>query len=185
MSGTAGLGTIGVTTISSQGSQLTSFDGFSSAKGSAAMGTVSFATGALLSGSVSGGGVFSTTGSSFTVIGIGKWEHGLPGSPKGKMTLFSGSFVGPIDWTLDSVVGPKRTYTLTGDLAGVLWNGTTVTGATVQNFFTENNGQMNQGIGHMSVGSTQLATVPEPGTLGLLGAGLVAIAGAVRRKLMI
>src|ERR1022692_1602212 len=76
MTGTGGAGTIGASTVTSNQSQLTSFDGFTSSKG-ADLGRVNFATGALLSGTVSGGGVFSATGSSFTVIGQGKWLAGL------------------------------------------------------------------------------------------------------------
>ena len=112
---------------------------------------------------------------------MGKWLKGLAGTHKGKNTLFSGSFVGPIDWTLISHVGPKYTYSLTGDLVGVLWNGTKVSGETTQYFYTYN-GQLLAGIAHLTTGGTQLG-VPEPGTLGLLGTGLLGIAGIFRRKL--
>jgi hypothetical protein len=182
---TNGLGTIGTSVISSKGSQLTNFawGSFSATSGKgSALGSVNFATGALATGSVSGGGTFAG-GGSFDIVGQGSWMAGLPGSPKGKTTLFSGSFVGPIDWTLDSKSGPKETYTLTGNIAGTLFNGTAITGTTSQNFYTYN-GQLVAGIGHISIGSTTLSAVPEPGTLGLLGTGLVGVAGMLRRKLM-
>jgi hypothetical protein len=185
MSGTGGLGTVGTSMISSKGSQLTNFSlgsfSASSTKGTD-LGSVSFTTGALSSGSVSGGGTFAG-GGSFTLVGQGIWLAGLSSSPKGKSTLFRGSFVGPIDWTLDSKVGPKETFTLTGNIAGTLYNGIFVSGTTTQNFYSYS-GQLFSGVGHIQVGNTTLSTVPEPGTLGLLETGLVGIAAVFRRKLI-
>jgi len=181
MAGTGGLGTVGVSTIMSHQSELTSFDGVLEPSHNTTLGYLNYTTGTLASGSISGGGVFNG-GGSFTIIGIGKWMASIGAPTKGKVTLFTGTWVGPVDWTLTSHVGPKETYTLTGDLTGVLWNGQSVTGSTTQNFYTYN-GQLLAGIGHITVGSTSL-TVPEPGTLGLLGTGLLGIAGMFRRKLM-
>ena len=181
MPGTGGLGTVGVSTITSNQSELTSFDGVLEPSKSTSLGYLNFTTGTLASGSISGGGVFNA-GGSFTIIGIGKWMASIGAPTKGKVALFTGTWVGPVDWTLTSKVGSKETYTLSGDLAGVLWNGRGVTGQTTQNFYTYN-GQLLAGIGHITVGTTTL-TVPEPGTLGLLGTGLVGIAGMFRRKLM-
>jgi hypothetical protein len=161
--------------ISSMQSQLKSFNGITNPLGHS-IGSVSFSTGALVSGSLLSGGVFSATGSSFVVIGKGNY-----GEPKG--TIFSGSFVGPITWTLTSAPGAKNlTYSLTGTIQGMLYNGRIVSGVTTQNFFTVQP-QLDGGIAHIRGGITTLST-PEPGTLGLLGAGLVGVAGMFRRKLM-
>jgi hypothetical protein len=161
--------------ISSIGSQLKSFNGIVAPAGHS-LGSVRFSTGALISGSLAAGGTFSSTGSSFVVIGNGSY-----GQPKG--TIFSGSFVGPIIWTLTSAPGVKNlTFTLSGTIQGMLYDGRTVSGSTVQNIYTVN-GQLSQGIGHIKVGSTPLA-IPEPGTLSMFGAGLVAAAGMFRRKLV-
>jgi len=170
-------GSVSVTAagIVSTQSQLKSFNGVVAPAGHS-LGSVSFSTGALTSGSIAAGGVFSATGSSFIVIGKGNY-----GQPKG--TIFTGSFVGPITWTLTSAPGVKNlTYSLTGQIQGMLYNGRIVTGSTTQDIYTVN-GQLIQGKGHIRVGVTNL-TAPEPGTLGLLGTGLLGMAGMFRRKLL-
>ncbi len=168
-------GTISVSTagITSKGSELTGFNGIVAPKGHS-LGSVSYTTGALLSGSVAGGGAFSSAGSTFDVTG-----NGQGGVPKG--SIFTGSFIGPIDWTLVSQVGPHLTYTLAGDITGMLYTGRTVTGTTTQTIVSVN-GQLAQGIGHIRAGASHLNT-PEPGSLMLMGTGLLSVAGVVRRRL--
>jgi hypothetical protein len=168
--GSVSVSTAGITSV---GSQLKQFNGVVATPGHS-LGSVSFSTGALLSGSILTGGTFSDAGSSFLVIGKGnKVPH--------KGTIFSGAFVGAIAWTLVSQKGQGLTYELSGDIAGTLWNGHFVTGTTTQTIYSTN-GQISQGIGHIRAGDTKLLT-PEPGTLGLLGTGLVVIGGMLRRKL--
>jgi hypothetical protein len=158
--------------ITSRGSQLKQFNGVV-ASPHRSLGSVSFSTGALVSGSILTGGTFSDAGSSFVVIGRG---NQVPH----KGTIFSGTFVGPITWTLVSQQGQSLTYELSGTIQGTLWNGRFVTGTTTQTIYSVP-AQILGGVGHIRVGNTSILT-PEPGTLGLLGTGLVAIAGMLRRK---
>jgi hypothetical protein len=143
------------------------------------LGGVTFSTGALISGGTHAlqmGGTFAG-GGSFTITG-----NGTDGIPNG--TVFTGSFSGPVTWTLITLANGTHNYTLTGSITGQ-WGGTgpMVDGATVQ--LTINTGKgFFDGSTTISSGDTNIGgTVPEPGTLGLLGTGLVGLAGIVRKKL--
>jgi hypothetical protein len=136
------------------------------------LGTVTFSTGALASGSLQMGGTFAA-GGSFTITG-----NGTNGIPNG--TIFTGTFSGPVTWTLVTLANGTHNYTLTGVLTGTLGSGFSTNGVTVQLTINTGKGFFN-GSTSISSGDTNIV-VPEPGTLGLLGTGLVGLAGLLRRK---
>ena len=99
-------------------------------------GSVIFATGPLESGSIADGGTFSSSGSSFAVIG--KPHRSVP-----HPTIFSGVFTGTITWTFNGMIG----------VAGLLHNGQSATGAVVENI------EVNQlGSGWIELGTVNLTT---------------------------
>lgn len=139
------------------------------------LGTVSFSTGALASGTLQHGGTFSGTGSTFDIV-----SNGGGGMPTG--AIFTGSFTGAVSWTMVTLANGTHNYTLTGSISGTWVGGQVLSGATVQLTINTGKGYFN-GRTRISSGDTNVLTgVPEPGTLGLLGTGLVGMAGVLRRK---
>ena len=148
------------------------------------LGKLSFTTGDLTSGNLGLGGSFSGgASSSFVLTGTyGNVHNGV---------LFTGTFSGPVTWSLTNpgTCGPgaQCIYTLSGPLSGT-WNvygHTATTGATVQIYFMSM-GQYTGGNALTDEGGqsyVNIATVPEPGTLALMGTGFVGIGLIARRKL--
>jgi len=162
--------------ITSFASELKSFNGTQAGPGHA-LGRVNFSTGTLATGSLLLGGTFNSAGSSFVVNG--KWgplksDHG---------TIFSGAFTAPIDWTLIASSRQFHEYELTGQISGQLYNGHMATGTTTQVIYTYWNQEAQDHKGEIHLGGTILNSTPEPGTLGLLGSGLLAMAGVIRRRI--
>jgi len=139
------------------------------------LGSITLTTGALSSGSLQMGGTFAS-GGTFTITG-----NGSNGVPNG--TIFNGTFNGPVTWTLVTLANGTHNYTLSGTLTGLLGSAST-SGVTIQLTINTGKGFFN-GSTQISSGDTSIVnvTVPEPGTLSLLGTGLVGIAGAIRKKI--
>ena len=140
------------------------------------LGTLTFSTASMVSGGSLQMGATFNAGGSFIVM-----SNGSAGLPSG--TLFNGTFSGPVTWTLVTLANGTHNYTLMGSLTGTWYTGATVDGATVQLTINTGKGFFN-GSTLISSGDTNVATtVPEPGSLTLLGTGLVGLAGLLRKKL--
>jgi PEP-CTERM motif-containing protein len=134
------------------------------------LGSVSFTTGAFTSGNAADGGDLAA-GGSFVIIG-----NGTNGVPNG--TIFNGSFTSAT-WSYITLADGTHQYTLRGAIADSSGH----VGATSQLTINVGMGLFN-GTAGLASGDTTLS-VPEPGTLGLLGTGLVGLAGVMRRRFRI
>jgi len=138
------------------------------------LGSVIFSTGALTGGNLKMGGTFAA-GGSFVITGNG--TNGIPNT-----VIFNGSFSGPITWSLINLSNGMHIYTLSGAMSGTWYTGQTVDGATIQ--LTVSTGKkFFNGSSTISSGNTNISTIPEPGSLTLLGTGLVGLTGLLRSKL--
>lgn len=137
------------------------------------LGTVAFTTGALSSGDLQMGATFAS-GGTFTISG-----NGTGGLPNG--VIFSGTFSGPVTWTLATLANGTHNYTLTGVVTGTM-GGMNVNGVTVQ--LTINTGKgFYSGSTLISGGNTTIeSSVPEPSTLVMFGTGGLSMLGMLRRK---
>ena len=155
------------TTLTLSGSALTEIRNFPGGMITGNLGSVSFTTGALTSGSLDQGGTFAA-GGTFTITG-------------NSGALFTGTFSTPLTLTLVTNSDGTHNYILWGSVSGMTGSGLQTVGTTFQ--LTVNTGLgFFGGIQTVGSGDTDIV-VPEPGSLCLLGTGLIGLAGVVRRKL--
>lgn len=144
------------------------------------LGVLSFTTGKMTVGSLLKGGTFAP-GGTFTLSPVG-----VKGIPAG--VVFNGAFDGVTTWTAQADKKGVLTgyYTLRGLVTGAWSNDpkVTVTAFTSQAYFV---GAIKGGAFSVTLGSgdtfVPYTAAPEPGALGLLGTGLVGLAGVFRKKL--
>jgi hypothetical protein len=137
------------------------------------LGTVSFSTGAVRSGSLQMGGTFAS-GGSFTID-----VNGTTGMADG--VLFSGAFSGPATWTLTTLANGTHNYTLTAVVTGTMGS-IPAQGVTVQLTVNTGKGFFNSSTSITGGDTTTVSFVPEPSTLAMLCTGLLAIGGGFRRR---
>jgi hypothetical protein len=144
------------------------------------LGSYTFTTGAFVTGNAMNGGTLGS-GGSFTIT-----AENIPGIANGT-TIFTGTFncggSGMCTWATPNAMNANgdHQYTLTATISGSWYTGASVKGEVFE--LTINTGKaFFDGSVPVSSGDISITT-PEPGSLMLMGTGLVGLAGALRRKL--
>jgi hypothetical protein len=144
--------------------------------GLTSIGKIQIVTGGIVSGNLATGATLNPGTITITANATGQ-GLGLPA------LVFKGTFTGPLTWTRNVNANGTYTYALTGAVSGDYFipGQAPAFGGTVQ--LSVNLKSPYSGRAGLSGGTTTLAGTPEPGSFGLLGAGLISAAGVVRRRM--
>jgi hypothetical protein len=135
------------------------------------LGSVTFSTGSLLSGTLQTGATFDA-GGSFVITGNG--TNGLANG-----VIFTGTFSQPVTWSVVTVIpGQLFSYTLVGTVTGTLSDGTVVNGVTMQ-LAAITTKLFNGNPVNISSGDTAAVAVPEYGSMSMMFASFATLAGGV------
>ena len=135
------------------------------------LGIVTFSTGSLISGSLASAATFAS-GGSFVISG-----NGTNGVPSG--VIFNGTFTSTVTWTYSSTLSDgSEVFDISGKVSGPGVSG----GSTIQGYAVISSDGFATVSGTLGSGNTIVSTVPEPGTLALLGTALAGLAAMIRRK---
>ena len=143
------------------------------------LGTINFTTAGLVSGNLQMGGMFAA-GGTFTIS-----TNGSDGLFNG--VIFTGTFAGPVFWQEIPLANGTHSYVLSGAVSGTWFNGKSVDGVTIQltlntkGFFDESL-QVGSGNTLISGNGIRVTATPEPGTISMMGTGLLMLGGMLRRS---
>jgi hypothetical protein len=152
--------------LSLSGDVITSYGGI----GGSNLGTVTFSTGPFVTGGPSAPGTIGL-GGTFTIT----LNASAPGGPG---VVFTGTFVSGT-WSQPGGPGATHPFTFTAFVTGTGNSSVSISEITMNGTIGPN-GNIVGGSGDIILSTTP---VPEPGTLGLLGTGLVGLGGLLRRRI--
>jgi hypothetical protein len=108
---------------------------------------------------------------------IGRQRVGLP-----QVALFSGSFAGPVTWTLTTLSNGTQTYTVAGASIGSV-GAMSVNRVNIE-VISDTDDSVSDSLPAIASGYSYVGSVPEPSMLAMFGTGMLGVFISVRRNLL-